>query len=68
MVQLDLTAEEVTTLLETLQSDQADLRMEIADTDNRKFKDQLKVKKAVMQSIVGKLEALQQKTAMDHSS
>jgi hypothetical protein len=56
MAQLVLTSHEVMALLEILQSDQSDLRMEIANTDRMEFRDQLKETKMVTQSIIEKLQ------------
>jgi hypothetical protein len=56
MAQLDFTHEEIKVLLEILQSDQSDLRMEIANTDRKEFRDHLKETKEVIQAIIQKLE------------
>jgi hypothetical protein len=57
MAQLDFTHEEIEVLLEILQSDQSDLRMEIANTDRKEFRDHLKETKGVIQSVIQKLES-----------
>ena len=46
MIELDLTREEREVLLEILEADLSDLRMEIADTDSLDFRDMLKGRKA----------------------
>jgi len=56
MIELDLTREEREVLLETLENDLSDLRMEIADTDSLDFRDMLKSRKAVLSKVI---EALQ---------
>ena len=48
MIQLDLMGEEVSILAEILESAHSDLRMEIADTDSKDFRDMLKERKAVI--------------------
>jgi len=48
MIQLDLTNDEVQVLIEVLESYTSDLRMEIADTDNKDFRDMLKRRKAII--------------------
>jgi len=48
MIQLDLSEEEVQILKEVLESAHSDLRMEIADTDRKDFRDTLKGRKAVI--------------------
>jgi len=47
-VQLDLTDDERRILLEVLESDRSDLRMEIANTDSQDFREMLKVRKAAI--------------------
>lgn len=54
-MQVDLTPEEERMLVEILESTLSDLRMEIADTDSKDFREMLKDRKAV---IVKVLEAL----------
>lgn len=51
-----LTDREVDVLRETLGSVLSDLRMEIADTDLKDFRDQLKARRALLEIIVGKLD------------
>jgi hypothetical protein len=48
MIQLDLSAAEMKTLAEILETAYSDLRMEIADTDSKDFRDMLKERKAVI--------------------
>jgi hypothetical protein len=56
MSQLDLSPEEHTTLVRVLNEYVSDLGMEIADTDNKDFRDQLKKRKEVARTILGKLQ------------
>ena len=58
MIELDLTREECEVLLETLESDLSDLRMEIADTDSLDFRDMLKGRKAVLAKVIEALQAV----------
>lgn len=55
MMQLDLTPEEVSILAEVLESAHSDLRMEIADTDSKDFRDMLKERKAVIAKVLAEL-------------
>lgn len=48
MIQLDLSDEEVQVLKEVLETAHSDLRMQIADTDRKDFRDMLKARKAVI--------------------
>lgn len=57
MIYLDLTKEEKDMLVEILENDLSDLRMEIVDTDNMDFRETLKGRKAVLQKV---LETLRQ--------
>ena len=57
MIELDLTREEREVLLETLETDLSDLRMEIADTDSLDFRDMLKGRKAVLAKVIEALQA-----------
>jgi len=57
MIQLDLTDDERLVLLEVLDSDLSDLRMEIADTDRLEFREMLKERKAILAKTI---EALQE--------
>jgi hypothetical protein len=56
MIQLDLSDDEVRVLLEILEGVHSDLRMEIADTDRKDFRDMLKDRKAIVAKTI---EALQ---------
>lgn len=56
MHRLDLSSEEAYVLRDTLQSYLSDLRMEIADTDRRDFRDQLKHRKTILERIAAALE------------
>jgi len=57
MIELDLTREEREVLLEILETDLSDLRMEIADTDSLDFRDMLKGRKAVLAKVIEVLQA-----------
>lgn len=48
MVQLDLTRDETGILIKMLENYLSELRMEIADTDQQDFRDQLKEEKRVL--------------------
>jgi hypothetical protein len=52
---LELTAEEATVLEEVLRRDLGELRMEIADTDNKDFRDGLKHKETLIKSLIERL-------------
>jgi hypothetical protein len=52
MFQLDLTAEETIMLAEVLENTHSDLRMEIADTDSKDYRDMLKRRKAVIAKVL----------------
>ena len=56
MFHLDLKSEEREVLLEVLEEQLSDLRMEIADTDNAGYKEELRKRKDVLDSL---LKALQ---------
>ena len=55
MVQLDLSDEEVQVLKEVLETAHSDLRMQIADTDRKDFRDMLKGRKAVIAKVLESL-------------
>ena len=55
MHRLELTSEEAYVLRETLESYLSDLRMEIADTDRKDFRDQLKHRKELLERITDAL-------------
>jgi hypothetical protein len=55
MPTFELNPEELELLQEILTSDLSELRMEIADTDNSRFKDGLKHRKQIMLDILEKL-------------
>jgi hypothetical protein len=57
MIQLDLSKEERSLLLELLESARSDLRMEIADTDRKDFRDALKEQKAVIDKVLDALHS-----------
>jgi len=57
-VRLDLTDDERRILLEILESDRSDLRMEIANTDSQDFREMLKVRKAAIKKVLAALDAV----------
>ncbi len=58
MIRLELTQEEADYLLKLLQYYHSELRMEIADTDAMKFREQLKTEKRQLKNVREKLEQL----------
>jgi hypothetical protein len=56
MIQLDLSDEEVQVLKEVLETAHSDLRMQIADTDRKDFRDMLKARKAVIAKVLDGLQ------------
>ena len=56
MVKIDMTTEEKGILLDVLENYISDLRMEIADTDKSDFKEKLRTKKDVLNTILSKLQ------------
>ena len=65
MIQLMLTEEEQEFLIEILENEKSDLRMEIAGTDRLGYRDMLKKREVLMKSIQQKLEqAPAEKTAV----
>jgi len=57
-MKFELTAGEVQVLEEFLRREISDLRMEIADTDQKDFREILKAKKETLKTIRGKLERM----------
>ncbi|MFH1150157.1 MAG: hypothetical protein V1748_06770 [Actinomycetota bacterium] len=57
MSTLDLTPEELGMVRETLEGCLSNLRAEIADTDSSSFKQQLRDRKALLESVIEKLTA-----------
>jgi hypothetical protein len=55
----ELTVEEQKTLLEILERYHPDLRMEIANTDDREFRRHLKQREAVMAALIDRLKKSQ---------
>lgn len=51
MIQLEITGEERDLLIEILESDISDLRMEIADTDRQAYRDMLISREVLMKRI-----------------
>ena len=52
MIHLDLDAKERSILMETLESYLSDLSVEIADTDRKDFREQLKAKRDILNKIL----------------
>ncbi len=57
MVRLELTEDQAETLREVLDHVLSDLRMEIADTDRKAFRDHLKMRKAHLLGVAEALDA-----------
>ncbi|MHA7839448.1 MAG: hypothetical protein ACX98W_18455 [bacterium] len=55
MPQLDLSAEDIAILRETLQSTLSELRYEINDTDSHDYKQQLREKKTSLENVLEQL-------------
>lgn len=58
MTTLNLNQEQRETLQESLNSYLSDLRLEIADTDNHDFREQLKHKEVVLKDVLAMLESV----------
>jgi hypothetical protein len=56
MIQLMITEEEQKLLIELLENDISDLRMEIADTDRQEYRNMLKSRESLMKNLQQKLE------------
>ena len=56
MAQLDLTEEQVEALIVLLEGNLTDLSMEIADTDRKTFRDELKARRDELQNILRQLK------------
>ncbi len=56
MVQIDLAANEIEILIDVLENDLSDLRMEISHTDRLDFREKLKVKKGVLTTVLDALK------------
>jgi hypothetical protein len=56
MIQLMITEEEQKLLIELLENDISDLRMEIADTDRQEYRNMLKGRESLMKNFQQKLE------------
>jgi len=52
MIQLNLSDEEQEVLLNVLENYVSNLRMEIADTDNKDFRDMLKARKMILLKVI----------------
>lgn len=63
MAQLDFTQEEIESLVKLLERALGDMSYEIADTDQSKFRDQLKGRRDSLRAILDKLEAQTQPTS-----
>jgi hypothetical protein len=57
VISLELSNEESEILVDVLTGHLSDLRMEIADTDNKDFREQLKQRKAVIEKAIAGLQA-----------
>lgn len=55
MIKLDLTKEQLTVLIEVLESAHADLRMEIRHTDRRSFREMLQERKRIVARVLDSL-------------
>jgi hypothetical protein len=55
---IELRMEEATTLKEALTGEISELGMEISDTDQKDFRDNLKRRKAILMGIVDKLQKI----------
>ena len=55
MASIELTDEEHATLRAVLESDVADLRMEISDTDAQDFRDALKHREEILKRLIARL-------------
>lgn len=57
MAELTLTGKEEDMLKGILESYLSDLRMEVADTDRKEYRDELKVEEAFLKELIAKLSA-----------
>lgn len=57
MVSIDITEDEAKVLHTVIDSYLSDLRMEIADTDRKDFRDMLKQRKQVLIKVLGELSS-----------
>lgn len=57
MLQLELTREQATELRDVLESYLGDLRMEIAGTEQKEFREALKRRKELLNDVVARLNA-----------
>jgi hypothetical protein len=57
MFRLDLNAEQRSTLIQVLESYVSDLRMEIADTERKDFRDPLKAQEQILNGLLATLRA-----------
>ena len=58
MIQFMITEEERELLMDILENDISELRMEIADTDRREYREMLKNREVLMKNIQKKLDVL----------
>lgn len=65
MIQLDLTVKEREILIEILEGDLSDLRMEIANTDRQDFRDMLKTRKAAIHKALAALRDVREPALVD---
>lgn len=59
MIRIDLDASEAAILREILEADISDLRMEIANTDQKDFRDHLKERKELLKSILDRMSEVE---------
>lgn len=64
MILLKFTEEERALLVELLESDISELRMEIADTDRREYREMLKSREALMKKMEEKLSQASESLAV----
>ena len=55
MKRVEMTDQEAKVLSDVLQSDLSDLRMEIADTEDQPFREELKQTEVLLRSLIGRL-------------
>ena len=57
MITLELTSAEAAALRETLRHDLSDMSVEIAGTDRKAYRDEIKLERELLQGIVERLDA-----------
>ncbi len=58
MIKIELTLEEARILKESLSSVISELGMEIADTDQKDFRDHIKTRKAILVGVMDKIQKM----------